>query len=258
MSVGCRLRACIARAPLGFAGLLAVATAVQGQDWSQVRIRTVPLAENVHVLVGGGGHILLLTGDDGALLVDSGYEQVAEQVIAAARAVRDVPIRYVVNTHWHFDHTGGNQALSRGGAVIVAHANVRRCMETERHIDHIDHTQPAARAAALPTITFSDSMTLHVADECVQLLHVDPAHTDGDTLVYLKKANVLHIGDVGFMGQYPFIDIAAGGSIDGMIAAVDRALSLVNAETQVVSRARAAAGVGRSACVSTDVGCESR
>ena len=225
------------RAAAGFVVALCVLLAgtAEAQDFSKVRIRAIPLTENVHLLAGAGGHILLLTGDEGALLVDCGFEETADKVLAATKGVRDVPLHYLINTHWHFDHAGGNEAMQAAGATIVAQENVRKCMAEERHLSHIDVTRPASPAGALPTITFEDTLTLHFAGECVRLTHVAPAHTNGDTFVYFEKANVLHIGDIGFMGQFPYIDVEAGGSVDGMIAGVDRALKMANEETKIVT-----------------------
>jgi cyclase len=200
----------------------------------EIRIKTIPLGDNVYMLTGAGGNLGLSVGDDGALLVDAEYGQLTEKVIAAVKEVCEKPIRFVVNTHWHFDHVGGNENLAKAGALIVAHENVRKRMSTEQTLGGLGRTVPPSPTAALPVITFSDALTFHWNGDEVRVIHVDPAHTDGDSFVYFPKANVLHVADVWFNNMYPFIDVNAGGSIDGMIKAADRALSLANEETKII------------------------
>jgi cyclase len=204
------------------------------QDRSKVEIRTIPVAENLYVLAGAGGNIALLTGDDGTLLIDDGYKELTEKTSAAVEAVSKTPIRLVVNTHWHSDHVGGNGEMAGMGAVVIAHESVRGRMSEDRHLAVVDRDVPASPPAALPKITFPDASTLYWNGEEVNLLHVPPAHTDGDSLVYFRKANVLHAGDTYFNGMYPFIDVNAGGSLDGMVKAADLALTLVNDQTKII------------------------
>jgi glyoxylase-like metal-dependent hydrolase (beta-lactamase superfamily II) len=199
-----------------------------------MEIRTVPVANNLYVLAGGGGNIALSVGEDGALLVDGGFEQLVEKITTAVGTVSTAPIRLVVNTHWHFDHVGGNEKLAKVGATIVAHEDVRKLMSEDRHITVIDSRVPASPAAALPVITFTDSLTFHWNGDEVRVLHVPPAHTDGDSIVYFRNANVLHVGDTWFNGMYPFIDVNAGGSLDGLVRALDRALALANEKTKII------------------------
>jgi cyclase len=200
----------------------------------EIRITTIPLADNVYMLVGAGGNLGLSVGDDGALLVDAEYAQLTGKVMAAVKEVCEKPIRFVVNTHWHFDHVGGNENLAKAGAVIVAHENVRKRMSTEQTLGGLGRTVPPSPQAALPVITFSDALTFHCNGDEVRVMHVDPAHTDGDSFVHFPKGNVLHVGDVWFNNMYPFIDVNAGGSIDGMIRAADRALALANEKTKII------------------------
>lgn len=218
------------------AALLAAAGLTAGLQAQQreIKIKITPLAENLYMLAGAGGNLALSVGDDGALLVDAEYQQLTEKVIAAVEEVCDKPIRFVVNTHWHFDHVGGNENLAKAGAAIVAHENVRKRMSTEQTLGGLGRTVPPSPEAALPVITFSDALTFHWNGDEVRVLHVDPAHTDGDSFVHFPKANVLHVADVWFNNMYPFIDVNAGGSIDGMIKAVDRALSLANEEARII------------------------
>jgi glyoxylase-like metal-dependent hydrolase (beta-lactamase superfamily II) len=210
------------------------APAVQAQEPPPVKIRTAHVADNVYVLAGAGGNIGLSVGDDGALLIDDGFTGLTDKITAAVGAVSKAPVRFVVNTHWHFDHAGGNESLAKTGATIVAHQDVRRRMAQGQFITVIDREMPPAPAAALPTVTFTESLTFHWNGDEVRILHVGPAHTDGDCMVYFVKANVLHVGDTWFNGMYPFIDVNAGGSLDGMVNALDRALALANNETRII------------------------
>lgn len=214
--------------------LLALVTAAVAQDLAAFEFQRVEITPKLHVLAGGGGNVAVLVGDDGVLLVDAAVEQVADKLAAAVQGIADKPVRYLINTHWHFDHVGGNEVLAKAGAVIVAHENTRRRMSTPQRLAHLEREMPPAAPQALPTVTFSETLTLHFAGHEVQLIHVDPAHTDGDVLVYFPQANVLHTGDVVFNGMYPFIDVNAGGSLDGMVRAVDRALAIGNEQTTFI------------------------
>jgi cyclase len=213
------------------AGLVA---RLHAQQRPEIEIRTIHVAENVYMLMGAGGNLGLSVGDDGALLIDSEYAQLTEKVTAAVKDVCNTPIRFVINTHWHFDHVGGNENLAKAGAVIVAHENVRKRMSTEQVLGALGRHVPPSPAGALPVITYADALTFHWNGDEVQLLHVEPAHTDGDSFAHFRKANVLHVGDVYFNGMYPFIDTNAGGSIDGMIKAVGRALKLADDKTKII------------------------
>jgi cyclase len=210
------------------------AAGLRAQDFSKVEIRTAAVAEDLYVLAGGGGNIALSIGPDGPLLVDASYRELAEKIAAAVKTVSKQPVRLVVNTHWHFDHVGGNEALVKAGATLIAHENVRKCMSEDRDIAVVDRHVKASPAAALPSITFDQSLTLHWNGDDVRIIHVASAHTDGDCLVYFKRANVLHVGDIWFNGMYPFFDVNAGGSLDGLVKAFDRALSLADEKTRII------------------------
>jgi glyoxylase-like metal-dependent hydrolase (beta-lactamase superfamily II) len=216
--------------------ILALAIPVYAQqDFSQVEITTTKVAEGLYILEGAGGNIGLSAGEDGVFLIDDQYAPLTDKIVAAVRQIDDGPIRFVLNTHWHSDHTGGNENLGNGGALIVAHDNVRQRMSVEQFFTAWDRNVPPSPAGALPVVTFSETVTFHLNGDEINAFHVDPAHTDGDSMVYFRNANVLHMGDVLFSGTYPFIDVDAGGSIRGMIAACDRALDVADEETKIIA-----------------------
>ena len=213
---------------------LAVAFPAAAQDFGKVEVKVVPVAGSVSMLVGEGGNIGVSAGEDGVLLVDDQYAPLTEKIRAAVATIHEGPIRFVLNTHWHQDHTGGNENLGKAGSLILAHANVRRRMSAGQRIEAFGRDVPPAPAEALPVVTFEDAITLHVNGDEIHAFHVDPAHTDGDAIVHFRKSNVLHFGDTFFNGMYPFIDASSGGSADGMIEAVDRALGLAKPDTKII------------------------
>jgi glyoxylase-like metal-dependent hydrolase (beta-lactamase superfamily II) len=222
-------RAVLALALLGLAG-----SGFAQQDFSNVEVKATPIRDGLYLLTGRGGNIMASVGDDGVFLVDDQYAPLTERILAALAAITDKPVRFVINTHWHGDHVGGNENLARAGAVIVAHENVRRRMSTEQFMAAFNTTVPASPAKALPVVTFTGAVTLHLNGDDVRVIHVANAHTDGDSLVHFERANVLHMGDIYFNGLYPFIDLGSGGGIRGMIAAVELALELADDATVVV------------------------
>jgi glyoxylase-like metal-dependent hydrolase (beta-lactamase superfamily II) len=211
----------------------APAAAVQ-QDASKVEIRVERLALGVAVLFGAGGNIGVSFGEDGNVLIDDQFAPLVPKILAAVRTLDPDPISFVVNTHWHGDHTGGNEALGKGGAVIVAHDNVRERMSVEVFSKRFG-TTPATPKPGLPVVTFSQAVSFHLNGDRIQLVHVPHAHTDGDALVYWTRANVLHMGDTFFhRATFPFIDLESGGSIDGMINAARRGLAMVKPGGKVI------------------------
>lgn len=213
--------------------LIAASGAAQ-QDFSKVEIQTVPVAEGVHMLIGSGGNIGVSTGADGVLVVDDQYAPLTDKIRAAVSAIKNEPIKLVVNTHWHGDHTGGNENLAGTGSVIVAHENVRRRMSKEHVNPFFNRTTPPSPKMALPVITFTEDVSFHLNGDELYVFHVDPAHTDGDSIIHWKKANVFHMGDNYFSGGYPFIDLSSGGHIDGVIAAADKVIGLANDASKII------------------------
>jgi cyclase len=202
-------------------------------DYSQVQIETVKLAPNFYVLNGQGGAIGVLTGPDGVLMVDSQFAPLTDKIVAAVKQVSNTPIKFLINTHVHGDHTGGNENLGKVGVTIFAREELR---------NRLAHPAPGANgapaapapAAALPVITYSSPLTFHMDGEDVQAIPIPKAHTDGDTLVYFPNTNVIMIGDYFRSLGYPNIDRANGGSLPGMLAGIDAAIKLCNATTKVV------------------------
>jgi cyclase len=214
--------------------LSAASASAQDQDFSKVEVKTVPLAGSVAMLEGSGGNIGVLVGADGVLLVDDEYAPLVPKILAAVKQLSPKPVRFVVNTHWHGDHTGGNAPLGTDGAVIVAQDNVFKRLSTEQYSAFMKKSIPASPAIALPVVSFADSLTFHFDGEQVDVFHVVPAHTDGDAVLWFRKANVVHMGDVFFNGLYPFIDTGSGGSIDGMVTALDAVLQRIDDGTKVI------------------------
>lgn len=210
------------------------AAAAPGPDYSKVEIKPTKLGDSITMLAGAGGNMAILTGPDGVILIDDQFAELSDKIKAAVAAVSDRPIRYLINTHWHGDHTGGNENFSKGGAIIVAHDNVRRQMSVEHFMKAFNSQVPPSPRAALPVITFNDSLNVHLNGEELRIFHVKNAHTDGDAIIHFANANVVHMGDTFFNGFYPFIDTQTGGSINGTIAADDLVLARIDENTKVI------------------------
>ncbi len=222
----------------GLAGALAGATTSTGatafqQEMADVEIETIRLEDDLFMLVGRGGNIGLSVGSDGAFLVDDQYAPLTEKILAAVAAVTDQPVRWVLNTHWHGDHTGGNENLGEAGTMIVAHENVYRRMNPAEFAELVGRSQQAPRAA-LPVVTFDDGVRFHWNGRHVRVTHVGRAHTDGDAIVHFPAANVFHMGDTFFLGRYPFVDVDSGGGIDGVIAAANFVLARSDEATRII------------------------
>ena len=219
-----------------FAMLLFLGSPVAAQqpDFSKTEIKVEKLAPGVAVLFGAGGNIGVSYGADGTVLIDDQFAPLTDKILAAVKTLDPDPVRFVINTHWHFDHSGGNENFGKSGAVIVAHDNVRRRMAVE-HLSSRFGKIPASPGAALPVVTFAQGVNLHLNGDEINVVHVRNAHTDGDSLVHWAKGDVLHMGDTFFhKATLPFIDLESGGSIDGLIEAVKTGLATAGPKTRII------------------------
>ena len=224
-------------AEAGLAALCSAPAFAQPQiDYSKLEIKTTDFGNGVYLLGWQGGDSLILVGDEGVLLVDTSIAQMGDKIKAAIAKVSAKPIKWVVNTHAHADHFGANEAMAKGGAVIVAHEGLRERMAKGQYLAAFNQTIPPSPPAALPKITYTDAMTLHFDGETVELVHVPNAHIDTDTLVHFERANVIHAsGTFGGDGAYPFFDMSSGGSLAGMIGAEEKMLSLADDKTKIMA-----------------------
>ena len=204
------------------------------RDFSKVEVNTIPVAEGVYMLTGSGGNIGLSVGDDGVLLIDDQYAPLTDRILAAIGELTDQPVKMILNTHWHGDHTGGNENLAGKGALIIAHDNVRTRMNARHFSEFFKSETPPSPQAALPVVTFSESVTLHVNGQTIRAEHMLPAHTDGDSVIWFDGLNVVHMGDIFFNEWYPFVDFSSGGSVTGMISDVDQVLERLDDDSKVI------------------------
>ena len=214
--------------------LLALPAALAAQNFDTIQIRSQQLRGGVYVLTGSGGNIGLSIGDDMAFVIDDQYAPLSSKILAHIATLTNKPVKFVVNTHWHGDHTGGNENMGKAGAILIAHDNVRKRMSTEQFNALFNNRTPASPAGALPIITFSDSTSFYVNGETVVAFHVAPAHTDGDVVIHFTNADVVHMGDTFFTSGYPFVDLSSGGSVIGYIGAADRVLAMCGPNTIVI------------------------
>ncbi len=204
------------------------------QDFSQVRITTTPVRGSIYMLQGSGGNIGVSTGTDGTFIVDDQFAPLTERIQAAIRALTPNPVRFVVNSHWHYDHTDGNQNFGRAGALIVAQDNSRKRMETRQVVSLNGLVQEPYDAVGLPKITFLETMRFYYNGDMIDIVHYGPAHTDGDAVVYFRDTNVMHTGDVFVRYTMPFVDGPNGGSIDGMIDFTWQLAGMINDDTIII------------------------
>lgn len=199
-----------------------------------VKITTIKVTDNIHMLLGKGGNVGVFVGKDGTFIIDDQFAPLTDKLMAAIKAVGGDTPKFLLNTHFHGDHSGGNENFGKKGSMIVSHDKVRERLLSGSTIKEFNMITPAAPPAALPIITFSEKMHFHINGEDVKVIHVPNAHTDGDSFVHFKKANVVHAGDVFFNGFYPFIDSSHGGSLKGTIVAVDMILAVTDADSKII------------------------
>lgn len=212
----------------------ASAPALAQQDFSKVEIKATQLTDTTYMMTGSGGNLGLSIGEDAVFVIDDQFAPLSGKITAAVAQLTPKPIRFIVNTHWHFDHTGGNENFGRAGAVIVAHDNVRKRMSSEQFIEFLRMTEKPSPRGALPVVTFPAAITFHLNGDEMRVIHVPRAHTDGDSIVHFVKSDVIHMGDTYFNGMYPFIDTSSGGTVEGVIAACDRALALGSDAARII------------------------
>ncbi|MBM4197065.1 MAG: MBL fold metallo-hydrolase [Gammaproteobacteria bacterium] len=218
----------------------ALAATVAAIVWAQREpgpgdLKVSAVRGSVHLLEASpAGNVGASAGPDGVFIIDDQFEPMAPAIVEAAGKLSKQPIRYVLNTHWHRDHTGGNAALGRQGYVIVAHDNVRERLSRDSFNSFFNRTIPASPGEALPVITFSENMTFHFNGDTIRVVHIPNAHTDGDAVFFFEKANVLHAGDVFVRYGFPFIDLSSGGSVAGMIAGCERIMEIADADTLII------------------------
>lgn len=193
------------------------------RDMSNVEIKTTPVAGNIYMLEGQGGNIAVSTGPDGVLMVDDQFAPLAGKITAAIEKLDQGPIKFLLNTHWHGDHTGGNAHFGKK-ANIVAHTNVRKRLAGKSD----------TAKEALPVVTFGDSASVHINGEEVRLIHLGPAHTDGDSIIHFTQSGVFHMGDQFFNGRFPFVDLGSGGDVAGLLKNIEAALKLIPAEAKII------------------------
>lgn len=212
---------------------LAVTAASAQQDLSKVEIKATKVAGNVYMLQGAGGNIGVSVGADGILIVDDQFAPLADKIKAALKTLGQGKLKFVLNTHWHGDHTGGNVAFGPE-APIIAHDNVRKRLATEQKSEFFKHTTPASPKDALPVITFGQSLTVHFNGEEIRVIHFPKGHTDGDSVIFFTGSNVVHMGDDFFAGTFPFVDLESGGSVEGLIANIAEILGKLPAGVKLI------------------------
>lgn len=220
----------LAAALLGFT-LSGMPGAAQERDFSKVQIKATPVAGKIHMLQGAGGNIGVSVGSDGLLIVDDEFAPMADKVRAALEGLSQGDLAFVLNTHWHYDHTGGNEAFGPE-ATIVAHDNVRKRMAKGQALR--GEQIPPALPKALPVITFGESLSIHFNGEEIRVLHYPRGHTDGDSVIFFTGSNVVHMGDHYFAGFFPFVDLESGGNLAGFTANIEKVLSQIPDDVKII------------------------
>jgi len=213
--------------------LVPVAAPPQQPDFSKVEIKVTKVAGTVYMLQGYGGNIGVCVGEDGILIVDDQFAPLAEKIKAALKGITDKPVKFVLNTHWHFDHTGGNAYFGET-APIIAHENARKRLQSGGSIQAFKMEIPPAPKAALPVVTFDDKVVVHINGEDIRAIHFPNGHTDGDIVVFFPQSNVVHMGDDFFAGMFPFVDLESGGSVQGLIDDVAQIIPMLPPDVKII------------------------
>ena len=208
--------------------LVFISTSIYAQRFDNVEIITTKLSEHTYMLEGAGGNIGLSVGDDGVFIIDDQFAPLSEKILNAIKQLSDKHLKFLANTHYHGDHSGGNENMTKAGAIIIAHDNVKKRLEANQRDGSLKPKE------ALPVITFNDKLNITINGESVAIFHVSNAHTDGDSLLYFTVSNVLHTGDTYFNGRYPYIDLNSGGSVKGYIEAAKKGLMLIDEDTKII------------------------
>jgi cyclase len=212
-----------------------IASFAEEDPFASVEIKSTKVSEQIHMLEGQGGNIGLFIGEDGTFLIDDQFAPLTDKILSAIRAAGgDIP-KFLINTHYHFDHTGGNEALGEAGTLIFSHHNVRERLLTGTFIAPFNTQQEPTAPEGLPVVTFSENVHFHLNGDTVEVIHIPRAHTDGDCIIVFRRANVIHAGDILFNGMYPFIDVDHGGSLKGMIQGIDRILERSDENTNIIA-----------------------
>jgi len=213
--------------------IFATSNNVSAQD-QKVEFTTFQLSDTIYMLRGSGGNVGISVGEDGLYIIDDQVAPVTGQFLEAIRKISTKPVSFVINTHYHADHTGGNETIGKAGAVIIAHDNIHKRMNTEQVSIFMKNTTPPYAHEAMPVVTFNDRVSLHLNGETATAYHVANGHTDGDSIIHFPVSNVIHMGDMYFNGLYPYVDLDAGGAIQGMVEAADLALTLADDTTRII------------------------
>ena len=213
--------------------LICAVSAHAQTDFSKVEMKATKVSGNVYMLEGSGGNIGVSVGDDGILIVDDQFAPLADKIRAALKGIGDKKLRFILNTHWHGDHTGGNVAFG-AEATIIAHDNVRKRLATEQRSEVFNRTTPASPKEALPVITFNNSLSVHFNGEEIRAIHFPQGHTDGDSVIFFSASNVVHLGDDFFAGRFPFVDLESGGTVEGLVRNIGELIGKIPAGAKLI------------------------
>ncbi|HKU75744.1 MAG TPA: MBL fold metallo-hydrolase [Pyrinomonadaceae bacterium] len=218
---------------LPIVSLLFAVTASAQTDFSKVEVKATKVAGNVYMLQGSGGNIGVSVGNDGLLIVDDQFAPLADKIRAALKGLADKKLQFILNTHWHGDHTGGNVAFGPE-ATIIAHDNVRKRLATEQKSTVFNSTTPPSPKEALPVITFDQTLTVHFNGEEIRAIHYPKGHTDGDSVIFFTTSNVVHLGDDFFAGRFPFVDLESGGTVEGLTKNIGEIIAKIPAGAKLI------------------------